>query len=156
MGAFPFHTDMVGWTTPPKYILLTHHHGDRSVPTLLLDLNPLQDSLKRDLQRGIWSARGARGTFLFNSLAKRRGTSLFRWDELFMRPENDTARAATSALLDRIATVGSQQVVSIFLGHVDAVLVIDNWRLLHGRPRVPEASGDRTLERFCVGERLNQ
>jgi alpha-ketoglutarate-dependent taurine dioxygenase len=153
LKAFPFHTDLANWTTPPRYVLLRHHAGEGGVPTLLLDASPILDTLGIERFRGgLWSARGSQGRFLCNVLSWRRRTALFRWDAYGMTPEDDCATAASAALVECINNMQERYRVAVHLGKQNAILVIDNWRTMHARPPIPESSTSRTLERLFIAE----
>jgi hypothetical protein len=152
-GTFPFHTDMANWTTPPRYVLLRHHSGDKSIPTILLDSAFFIDVLGKDcLSNGVWSARGYAGRFLCNVWSLKRRRVLFRWDAFSMRPETELARSTSKRLLDMIQKRQSKNSIAIALGNSGGILVIDNWRMMHSRPKIPSAARSRTLERVLVAE----
>jgi hypothetical protein len=153
LQAFPFHTDLANWTTPPRYVLLRHHSGDGGVPTLLLDAFPIIDTLGIERFRaGLWSARGSQGRFLCNVLSSRRRAALFRWDACGMKPENEHATVASAALIECINEMQGRHSTAVRLGEQNAFLVIDNWRTMHARPPIPAGSVSRTLERLFIAE----
>jgi hypothetical protein len=153
LGAFPLHTDMANWTTPPRYVLLRHHSGAEDIQTLLFDSGVLIEALGSDLFRqGVWSARGPRGRFLCNVLSRRRGRQLFRWDVQALTPQTLEAQRASDAIGSYLNQTADRDIVPVKLGGREVVLVLDNWRIMHARPSVPSSSASRTLERIFVGE----
>ena len=103
----------------------------------------------RRLHNDIWLVNGGRGRFytsLFNDTLITGGT-IFRFDPCCMRPA--TSRATESALLFRRAVkVARSTQIDWTSGHV---LVLDNWRVLHGRgPANAAVEKQRALERVLV------
>ena len=148
MGEFPLHTDMANWTTPPRYVLLRRKSPDASVPTLVADpVIPLQSVDLAQLKKGIWVGRAARRSFVCNLLAMKNGHHLFRWDPVTLKPLTDDARNV-QAELEAILRKGKVTPIDY---DDETTVVLDNWRILHARPRV--LIEQRVMERVLVMER---
>jgi L-asparagine oxygenase len=149
LDAFPLHTDMANWTTPPRYVVLRNAHMPSAVPTLLLDAFPLlPDELVATLARSAFCTRcGPRG-FLCSALSIARGQPRLRWDSVALKPIDDYSADAARAFADILDTAGGKRQVEVDWHRTGTALVIDNWRLLHARPRAEDPS--RRLERILV------
>lgn len=149
-ASFPFHTDMANWTTPPRYIVLRHCAGDTSVPTLLMNSRDvLTNERREDFERQIWSTRAQRRSFVVSVLADRQGVTLFRWDPVVLTPLSPGAAHVTEVLAKKLDRMALEDHVPIEFTP-SSILVIDNWRILHGRPAIPEGAQSRELERVLV------
>lgn len=149
-GQFPFHTDMANWTTPPRYVLLRQNAGDSSIPTLLLDSQRVLSCVpSKQLERGIWTARARHRSFVCNLLSARKNFSLFRWDPYTLVPRSEEAQNVTRLLFEEIQKQKESYLTSITFDS-EAILVIDNWRMLHARPAIPVQAQTRELERLLV------
>ena len=152
LARFPFHTDSANFRIPPRYCLLRLARGFSSRrATLLIDvLNlPLDDRGRAELRAGVWYTNGGHGRFLSSilSLTLIPGYEILRFDRCCMRPAHPRAELAAAMLEDACASVPPIRID----WSASTVLVVDNWRLLHGRdlPREP-GEEDRVLERILV------
>ena len=69
---------------------------------------------------------------------------LFRWDSVFVIPGTDQSRQICTSIEEELAMI---EVKEVRLENPGDTLIIDNWRLLHGRSQVPVDSEVRTIER---------
>ena len=74
------------------------------------------------------------------------GLELFRWDSLFIAPASKTS---TSVCQSVSTLLGSIKPIAIHLEDPGDTLVIDNWRMVHGRSQV-SASGERRRIEPCL------
>jgi len=80
------------------------------------------------------------------------GTVGFRWDPLFLIPMNGAAQRVAEAMSNGIAD--SMHKLAFTLSHPGDTLIVDNWRIMHGRGSVPPTSMNRWLERVYLTEIL--
>lgn len=71
-----------------------------------------------------------------------------RWDSLFLEPINSAAKKAYE--LFHAHSWGKQDIISTRLTKPGDTLIIDNWRMLHGRSSVPKISMDRNIQRIYL------
>jgi hypothetical protein len=74
----------------------------------------------------------------------------FRWDFLFLSPLNEAARLTSEAIAS--LKWSCDDTISLNLLEPGDTLVIDNWRMLHGRSAVPDGSMNRVIERIYLSE----
>jgi hypothetical protein len=77
------------------------------------------------------------------------GCALFRWDPIFLTPLNQHAHGLSSAMLD---LAWKKELVKILLCQPGDTLIIDNWRMLHGRGEVLPQSTTRRIDRVYLSE----
>lgn len=152
LGAFPFHTDLAHWYLPPRYLLLRCVIPAAEVVTFLLhfesalaDLNAV--SIRRALCR---PRRRLNGHLALLRLVQPMPTrALFRWDQLFLTVANDPARE----IEDHLRTICPENVdTRIVFKSPGDTLIIDNWKIMHGRSAVPEGGLNRLIERVYLSE----
>ena len=152
LAEFPFHTDLAHWAKPPRYIMLRCRKGTPKVTTRVLPCSELNSYWKiSDLQRAIVRPRqtGPDNTISLLPLAFRaEGVTGLRWDSLFLVPMSNTAKDVAD-LLSSESWVKSKA-KSLALTEEGDTLIIDNWRCLHGRSKVPEYEMNREIERVYL------
>lgn len=67
-----------------------------------------------------------------------------RWDSLFLTPKNAPAREVAN-LMSVLAT--RPPVQDLFLSEPGRTVLLDNWRVMHGRSAVPASGIGRSLDR---------
>lgn len=148
LASFPLHTDLAHWVTPPRFVLLRAVVGSAEVSTNLLDGTAMirdigSVTLARSLVR---SRRPIRG--LYNLLRilelKDSGERLIRWDERYITHASPAGMLGIKAIKEWVSGAHTQK---IFLSNPGDILVVDNWRMLHGRGPVPVSSANRILDR---------
>ena len=72
---------------------------------------------------------------------------LFRWDEIFLKPASRMGETATLAIK---ATIDERTGIQTTLLEEGDTLVLDNWRMLHSRARVPAGCETRLIERVYL------
>jgi L-asparagine oxygenase len=150
LDRFPFHSDLAHWRTPPRYLLLRCITGHADVPTLLLDAHTLFDAVTLDiLERAIFRPRRPRdGKLTLLRLYEPTDVGdCFRWDEIFLKPASRIGDIADCRVREEIAKCKS---LTINLSHTGDTLLIDNWRMLHARCRIPPGREDRKLQRVYL------
>ena len=150
--AFPLHTDLAHWFLPPRYFALRCVIGSRSVSTSLLDVKELISVVGRQhLIRVLVRPRHPlkRNQPLLRLLSSREdGSQLFRWDSLFVVPATNGSQAICENIADGLASI---EPVEVLLENPGDTLILDNWRMLHGRSQVPIANEVRRVERAYFG-----
>ncbi|MEX5571532.1 TauD/TfdA family dioxygenase [Pseudomonas lijiangensis] len=149
LGEFPPHTDYAHWSIPPRFLMLRCLAGDPSVSTYLLSAACIADRTSRIIDRAIVAPRRKHPTQVLCPLAVRyrHGAQIgFRWDALFLRPFNQPAEA----LANVVSTLAEDKRIAITLSNPGDTLIIDNWRMLHGRSSVPPRARGRRIERIYM------
>jgi L-asparagine oxygenase len=151
LNPFPFHTDLAHWNLPPRYFMLRCVKGYSDVPTLILDGNKLISDVGSEiLRRAVVRPRRPRAgeVRLLRLLAEGLDAQILRWDSLYLKP---ASRIGEKAFADVHDSLDSITPIAVALVQEGDTMVIDNWRMLHGRSAVMENYSDRHLERVYLG-----
>ena len=76
--------------------------------------------------------------------------SLFRWDETFIVPASPAGSTGVSAVINALKETN---ITNVVLENTSDTLLIDNWRMLHGRSAIPDGGDDRIIERVYLGDK---
>ena len=154
LGEFPLHTDFAHWLYPPRYLMLRCIHTLSTTLTKLLPTTALESMLTIETFRNALVRprhRSSDGTIcllpLTVSLDRVSGC---RWDPLFLVPMNIYALKLSNAM--RRHQWDHSKLVTLTLSEVGDTLLIDNWRMLHGRGSVSNNNLCRVLERIYLSE----
>jgi hypothetical protein len=145
---FPLHTDLAHWRFPPRFLILRCITGFRAVPTLLVDGARAVESIDHNiLSRAlVRPRRPIDGSLpllrLYDQQQGHRG--FLRWDEVFICPASRAGELGVQKLAECLAR---SVPIKISLANQGDTLILDNWRMLHGRSPVPSACQGRVLER---------
>jgi hypothetical protein len=148
---FPLHTDFAYQKLPPKYIVLHCVKNESSNrPTYILDRNSIPPEVMIKLSRVLWKIRHPEqnGTIRIFSKPPNLNQEILRYDPTCMTPYFRKDRWAIE-LLNSIYERYSEMV----FWNKDKILVLDNWRCLHGRGTntFDESKNEkRVLERHSV------
>lgn len=148
LDVFPFHTDLAHWYVPPRYILLRCVNPAEHVATKLIDRQSILDEQMRDLiNRAHFRSRKRldRKTCLLKILH----SNLFRWDSLYITPANKAGIELKNIIDERIQIVKPKE---IFLDKCGDCILVDNWRMLHGRGSINNGSMHRKIQRVYFKE----
>jgi L-asparagine oxygenase len=149
--AFPVHTDLAHWFVPPRYILFRSRKGHKLVQTILMRSSDVVAKLPSHVIRRA-RLRSRRLTWgrrqLLPVLQRRFDDILFRWDSLFLIPDNQEALTVSEAVT-REARISATEFSLINFGDT---LILDNWRTLHGRSAVPPEARTRHIDRVYLRE----
>lgn len=143
----PLHTDTAHWPTPCRYLVMACAAvGPVSTPTTLLDgqLVKLSEVEATACDRAVFLVRNGRHSF-YGSI-KRRDRAFVRVDPGCMSPLSSDGELAIRAF-------GAERHESALYRHewkVGEILVIDNWRVLHGRGDGAGTEPGRVLLRAMV------
>ena len=147
VGEFPLHIDTAHWLTPCRYVMLACvSPGSASRPTLLMDARrlPLNEHQSSLLHTTPLRVTNGRNSFFSTILSKTR--PFVRFDPGCMT-ETTTDGAKILAVLARQNWPDYIETVQWNAG---TVLVMDNWRMLHGRGRAECSDSDRKLLRISI------
>jgi len=143
-GAFPLHTDCAFWPTPPKYLLLRSSTDAQGVPTRVAqgDWTDNHLNLLERARTAIFKVVNGRQSFL-SSIA----------DQGFLRFDRDCMIAASnnshSLFEDLESAIPDSKIFDVGWSK-ELCLVLDNWRMLHGRASCDTADPGRVLHRILV------
>jgi hypothetical protein len=76
-------------------------------------------------------------------------TEILRWDPIFLAPLNHHARTLAT-VVDSLTW--DAKVTKVLLHEPGDTVLIDNWRVLHGRSHVLPQSAARHIERVYLSE----
>jgi len=151
LGPLPLHTDLAHWHRPPRYLMLRCVVGDPTVTTPLVHhTRALQGLRSSTVDRALFRPRRPVDGHMFLVRLLHRG--IFRWDQLFLKPDNAEARDVHAALIENCL---NQSGAAVTLDRPGRTIVIDNWATLHGRSSVTSAALHRRIERAYFSEVLD-
>lgn len=146
-GEFPLHTDTAHWTTPCRFILLacaSDGGGKRS--TLLLDTRKV--ALKEEqlslLRTTPFRVKNGRNSFFSTILSNLRP---------FVRIDKGCMIAVKNAdhtVLDIYSTNHWPSVAETISWEAGDIVILDNWRVLHGRGPAGRLESNRRLIRILI------
>lgn len=147
---FPLHTDTAYRKVPVRYIILyAKNPGSGRRPTLLVDgFQSIDRSIsKSKLESAIFKIKNGRYSFLCNMLeTNEKGNYRLRFDQGCMIP---ATRESSVVLNQFIKLLEEQQTIEVNWTAGD-LLIIDNWRMLHGRGTAQIKDDDRLLYRLNI------
>jgi L-asparagine oxygenase len=155
LGEFPLHTDLAHWFLPPRYFLLRCVVGFGNIPTVLVDGFPLvkqvgTTALTHALMQPRRPVNGKRSLLRLFQIAGS-AASLIRWDEKYIQPATK-AGASGASRFSKVLAVAPRILAS--LSQPGDTIVIDNWRMLHGRAAVPKSCLSRIIDRVYLRSKL--
>ena len=149
---FPLHTDLAHWFLPPRYFALRCVIGARHVSTSLVDVKGLISAVGRlNLLRALVRPRRPlnRNRPLLRLLSRREdGIDLFRWDSLFIVPATNKSQGICETVADALTSI---EPIEVLLQNPGDTLILDNWRMLHGRSQITAGDELRRVERAYLG-----
>lgn len=148
LGAFPLHTDGAHCRVPPRFIMLRLAGiAASSTPTLVLDLHYAVTDLRQEMKTAVWLVNAGRRRFYTTTFSSLKGHNVFRLDQGCMRPASPTAQRLAPRLRHRLRAAAADRIE----WPAGQVLVLDNWRVAHGRGTVAESDAScRVLERVLI------
>lgn len=138
LGSLPLHTDTAHWLTPARYLgLLRTDSSTACVATYLWDAEGLPCNVSAAIsdENEVFFVRNGAQSFYATIISPTRG--FVRLDAGCMISRTARGRAILDQYADPAAVSG---VETVYLKRGEA-LIIDNWRVLHGRG---SAAGDGT------------
>jgi L-asparagine oxygenase len=148
---FPLHTDLAHWFVPPRYFLLRCINGAPGVSTRLLDGSSIlrtfgEPTLRRTLVKPRRAINGARPVLPLLEGSAARGYKL-RWDNLFIVPATPHSAKVYGEICVYLSAV---KPIDLQLRGSADTLVVDNWRMLHGRSAITPENQNRHIERVYL------
>lgn len=148
LGAFPLHIDGAHLPQPPRFILLAcARPGLSPIPTVLARFRDLRlhHAERHQCESAAVLIRNGRQSFYSTILDRSR--PFIRFDQGCIKPMCLDGKQALKAIALRAAETGP----TAFDWQAGDILVIDNWRVLHGRGMPPSiASPDRCILRMSI------
>ena len=149
---FPLHTDLAHWSLPPRYFVLRCLIGSPTVTTKILNISRIFSQLsKMEIDQALVRPRRIgldKSLCLLPLVFKLDENWGFRWDSQFLIPMNKAA----NRVAETICTQESHLSESLTLEKNGDTLIVDNWRVLHGRSKVSISDNNRHLERVYLSE----
>jgi hypothetical protein len=151
MGSFPLHTERAHWPIPPRFLIFRSVGRVSDRPTTLLDSYrlDLDEELAQELFQRPWIVRYGEICFespVLRTVSSGRGRWQIRYDHCCMTPSYGVMEDLGSQLESALAATELEQ----HYWEPGMVLIVDNWRVLHGRGTSTEADFGRSLERIVV------
>ncbi|MEJ1361781.1 MAG: hypothetical protein RPU43_08580 [Candidatus Sedimenticola sp. (ex Thyasira tokunagai)] len=148
LGEFPLHTDLAHWSCPPRYLLLRCIVGSVSVKTNYIHIDKLEEMIGNSLiKKSVVKLRRSRvstANCLLPTSFCSGGVDGVRWDSLFLSPMNIPANKITNYLCREHFQSTLEHVI---LRNSGDTIIIDNWKMLHGRSAVDIQELGRLIER---------
>lgn len=147
VGEFPLHSDTAHWLTPCRYVMLACvSPGSGSRPTLLMDARrlPLDEHQSSLLHSTPLRVTNGRNSFFSTILSRAR--PFVRFDPGCMTATTPDGVKA----LEVLARQNWPDYIETVLWKTGTVLVMDNWRVLHGRGHADCPDADRKLLRISI------
>jgi L-asparagine oxygenase len=152
LGAFPLHTDLAHWGKPPQYLMLRCERGDPEAETRLVDGRTIVASLgpsalARCLAR---PRRPISGTFQLLPIwqaSSERSQQRIQWDSIYLKPANAYAQTTFRRIEESLSH--AEPITKVLLNKGDTLL-LDNWRVLHGRSPVRSSASLRKIHRMYL------
>jgi L-asparagine oxygenase len=148
LDEFPLHTDRAHDRIPPRFLLLSQLETSAIALTRVLSLSSMGISKEElmTLRRDVWCVRYGRRPFLTPILNDTLipDADILRWDLVCMSAERHME--SREIMQERIHNAS----MSEFQLDPSHLLIIDNWRCLHGRSAILDPGGQRRLRRILV------
>jgi hypothetical protein len=144
---FPLHTDMAHWLTPCRYVMLaclSPGSGNRCTLLLNTQLLPLTEEQVALLHSMPFRVMNGRNSFFSTVLSSSR--DFFRFDPGCMTPMTKEGAAVLTLLSHEKWAAAVESVI----WQAGKVIVVDNWRVLHGRGRADSLDANRKLVRVSI------
>ena len=146
-GEFPYHVDTAHLPTPCRYIVLGCGSAtEGTAPTLIQSVAEMEFSPEemRSLHTGVFLVRNGCRSFYGSVLNDRR--RFFRWDPGCMLAKDKYARVAQTAIERELEALDP----IVHEWKSGSILVMDNWRVLHGRGDCCREEARRVILRSSV------
>jgi L-asparagine oxygenase len=152
LGSFPLHTDLAHWAKPPRYLMLRCTCGDADAQTQIVDGRLVvaaigSNVLDRCLARPRRPMSGAFQLLPIWQASSDPSHELFRWDSIYLKPANMYAQTIFRLIQDCLSRARPLALVLLNKGDT---LILDNWRLLHGRSPIENPTSSRKIDRLYM------
>lgn len=149
LGQFPLHTDTAFYPNPVRYLVMAVEGDLRRVTTVISTasvLYPDPDRAFEDaVRRSVWISRAHSPFYCSMNFQTADGRG-YRYDCSCMTPANTAAQTVAARMPSLMSRAKPYAVDWASTG----TLVLDNWRVLHGRGPEPAEEGPRELYRIYV------
>ena len=152
LDKFPLHSDMAHWYKPPKYLLLKCIRPANNTYTSILDFEKLLTEINVDYRFAHFIPR-KKINFKTNILKIKNGNGICRWDRLFLKPFNASAKELFELIEIELS---NRTTYNLQLQKSGDCLIINNWKMLHGRSEINKESLNRLYERIYLSELNNE
>lgn len=147
LGNFPMHIDTAHWSLPCRYVILgCSSVGSGERKTKLLDFHSLSISENEKTLLYSTPLRVVNGRHSFYSTVLSSQRKFIRYDPGCMLPTCNGG--------NQIFKIFSEERWSNQIEEIEwqtgTVLIIDNWRILHGRGYASQDDGNRSLHRVLI------
>lgn len=146
-GEFPLHVDTAHWLVPCRYMILgCYNKGKSERKTTLLDYRDLDisDSERILMLNAPFKIASGRVSFYGQVLSKTR--NFIRFDPGCMTPATKQGEELLEIFSERRVNPSLREIT----WEENKIVIIDNWRMLHGRGRPMNKGSDRVLYRVLV------
>lgn len=147
---FPLHTDFAHWLIPPRFLLLRATSKTMPVSTNIFPYTEIEKVIPSTLlTKAIFAPRKpimsrVLPVSLYDSIRK-----IYRWDQIFIRPISKSSIEIKDKVL---AVLKGSSPLSVCLQNRGDTLILDNWKMLHGRGSVVPELRKRLIERVYLRE----
>lgn len=153
VNSFPLHTDTAYFKIPVRYILLySMNPGSGNRPTFLYDSNRLfnyDKELRFELAHVLFKVINGRNSFLTTVYNSHQNKCFFRLDRDCMKATSSKG----TELITKIDNIIDPKDFHEVRWSIGDLLILDNWRFLHGRGESSVTDNDRLLLRMSIKER---
>lgn len=147
LGSFPLHADTSHWLTPCRYIILAcESAGGTERATVLLDTTQEGLTLAELDLLSTEPFRVVNGRSSFYSTVLSNSRPYIRYDSGCMKPTGPLGHAT----LELFAVERWRDKLSTVRWKAGDMLIVDNWRMLHGRAPASHDGDERVLMRVSV------
>lgn len=146
-GEFPCHVDMAHLPVPCRYVVLGCGFAkERPAATLIQSVGELRFSPDEVdcMHTGVFLVKNGRRSFFASVLSGRR--KFFRWDPGCMQAKDEYARVAQTAIERELGAIDPVR----HQWRAGSILVLDNWKVLHGRDSCDRDGAQRVIYRSGV------
>jgi alpha-ketoglutarate-dependent taurine dioxygenase len=147
LAAFPLHTERAHWERPPRYVAFRSVGASSDRPTTLFDSYRLDPALVQRLRETVWTAGWNGVRFETRVLTP---ADALRWRIRYDLCCMAVTRPQDLELRDRVETELRHAEMHAHQWTPGVALLVDNWRVLHGRGTSPLPDYDRVLERIVI------
>lgn len=147
LSAFPFHCDTAHWATPCNYLILgCANPGKCGRRTVLLNVDKMVSSPRESelLESSVFLIKNGRQSF-YGSIIQHNGLFV-RFDPGCMTPTDEKSGQALELFQKKI----NEAEVAEVKWTKNRILIINNWRILHGRSMPLQPCSSRELRRVLV------
>jgi len=155
LGEFPLHSDLAHWAMPPRYFMLRCVVPATDAYTFLFDVHKIiEKEANIIIERALFKPRkkisGHINLLRFHEIES--GVDKYRWDNLFIVPDNQEANIIANNISDNYTSANSE--LRCYYTTLGDTVIVDNWKMFHGRSSVSVTDKDRLIERVYLSEIL--